>query len=58
MAAEGQSDRMVSDMEAHMKQRSETEFLHAEKKWHLFHSMQPKQDKMLDIHAISLCGQG
>ena len=31
MAAEGQSDKMVSDMEVHMKQRCVTEFLHAEK---------------------------
>ena len=32
MAAEGQSDRMASDMEECMKQRGVTEFLHAEKK--------------------------
>ena len=31
MVAEGQSDRMASDMEVHMKQRGATEFLHAEK---------------------------
>ena len=31
MAAEGHSDRMVSDMEVQMKQRCGTEFLHAEK---------------------------
>ena len=31
MTAEGQSDKMVSDVEVHMKQRHETEFLHAEK---------------------------
>ena len=31
MAAEGQSGRMVSDVEAFMKQRCVTEFLHAEK---------------------------
>ena len=31
MAAEGPSDRMVPDMEACMKQRCGTEFLHAEK---------------------------
>ena len=31
LAAEGQSDRMVSDMEVWMKQRCGTEFLHAEK---------------------------
>ena len=30
MAAEGQSDKMVSDMEVRMKQRSVTEFLHVE----------------------------
>ena len=32
MAAEGHSDRMASDMEAHMKQRCVTEFFRAEKK--------------------------
>jgi len=31
MTAEGQSDKMVSDMEVHMKQRCVIEFLHAEK---------------------------
>ena len=31
MAAEGQPDRMVSDMEVRMKQRCGTEFLHVEK---------------------------
>jgi len=31
MAAEGQSDKMVSDVEVFMKQRCGTEFLHAEK---------------------------
>ena len=31
MAAEGQSDRMVSDREVCMKQRCVTEFLHGEK---------------------------
>ena len=31
MAAEQQSDRMVSDMEVQMKQRGVTKFLHAEK---------------------------
>ena len=30
MAAEGQSDRMVSDMEVRMKQKCVTEFQHAE----------------------------
>ena len=30
-AAEGQSDRMVSDIEVHMKQRCVTEFLREEK---------------------------
>ena len=37
MAAKGQSDRMLSVMEVHMKQRCSTEFLHAEKNvthWH------------------------
>ena len=31
MAAEGQSDKVVSDMEAWMKQRCVSEFLHKEK---------------------------
>jgi len=31
MAAEGQSDKMASDMEARMKQRCGFEFLHTEK---------------------------
>ena len=31
MASEGQSDKMMSDMEMQMKQRCVTEFLHAEK---------------------------
>ena len=31
MAAEGQSDKMASDMEVRMKQRCVIEFLHAEK---------------------------
>ena len=31
MAAEGQSDKMVSDMEVCMKQRCGTELFHAEK---------------------------
>ena len=31
MAAEGKSNKMMSDMEVHMKQRYVTEFLHVEK---------------------------
>lgn len=31
MVAEGQSDNMVSDMDAHMKKRCGIEFLHLEK---------------------------
>jgi len=31
MAEEGQSDKMVSDMEVRMKQRCVTDFLHVEK---------------------------
>ena len=31
MTAEGQSDKMASDMEVHMKQRCVIEFLHVEK---------------------------
>ena len=33
-AAEGQSDKMVSDMEVRMQQRCEIEFLHVEKMTH------------------------
>ena len=36
MAAEGQSDKMVSNMEVLMKQRYVAKFFHAEKKWHSF----------------------
>ena len=32
MATEGQSNRMVSEVEVHMKQRCVTKFLHVEKK--------------------------
>jgi len=32
MAAEGQSDRMASDMEVHMEQRCIIELLHVKKK--------------------------
>ena len=31
MAAEGQSDKMMSDMKMHVKQRCVIEFLHVEK---------------------------
>ena len=34
MAAEGESGKMVSVMEVHMKQKGVAEFLHAEKKLH------------------------
>jgi len=41
MAAEGQSDKVITDMEVQVKQRGGNEFLHAEKmaltdiRWHL-----------------------
>ena len=35
MAAEGQSDRMASDMEVYRKQRCGIEFLHAKKIAHI-----------------------
>lgn len=35
MATEGQSNRMVSEVEVHMKQRCVTKFLHVEKKMHI-----------------------
>jgi len=42
MAAEGQSDTAVSDMEVGMKKRCVTEFLHAEK-------MAPNGDQTVDV---------
>jgi len=44
MAAEGQTDKMVSDMEMQMEQMGGTEFLHTEKK--MFPS---------DIHWCVVC---
>ena len=46
MAAEGQSDKMVFDMEVHIKQRCVIEFLHAEKNcshWNSFNTCWTKQ---------------
>jgi len=39
MAAEEQSDKMVSDMEVHMNQRGISKFLHAEKNGTHWHSL-------------------
>ena len=46
MAAEGQSDKMVSDLEVWMKQRSDTEFLRVEK-------MAPAD---IHWHLLNICG--
>ena len=49
MAAEGQSDKMASDIEVSVKQRCVTEFLHAaimaptDIHWHLLNIMETKQ---------------
>ena len=45
MAAEGQSDTAVSDMEVGMKKRCVTEFLHAEK-------MAPNGDQTVDVSTV------
>ena len=55
MIAEGQSDKMVSDMEVHMKQRCAIEFLHAEKitpndvHWHLLNVY---GDRTVDVSTV------
>jgi len=46
MAAEGQSDSIVSDMEVQMKQRCVTEFLRVEK-------MAPTD---IHWHLVNICG--
>ena len=52
LSAKGHSDRMVSDMEMHMKQRCVTEFLHVEKmaptdiQWHLLNIY---EDQTMDV---------
>ena len=62
MAEEGQSDKMVSDMEVRMKQRCETKFLCAEKvaPAHI-HSclLNVYGDQAVDVNTVrvGLCGQ-
>ena len=55
MEAEGQSDRMASDIEMHMKQKCVTEFLHVAKMapidihWHLLNVY---GDQTLDVSTV------
>ena len=55
MAAEGQFDRMASDMEVHVKQRCGTEFFHVEKMaatdstWHLLNIY---EDQTVDVITV------
>ena len=55
MAAEGQSDRMMSDMEVCMEQRCVTDFLHAEKMAptdiHL-HLLNIEGDQTVDVSTV------
>jgi len=54
MAAEGQSDKVMSDMKVHMKKRCVTGFLHEEEKvpinihWHLLNI---SRDQTVDVRA-------
>ena len=62
MAAEGQFDKMVSDMEVPMKQRCVIEFLHAETVAHTYiHSclLNVYGDQAVDVNTVrvGLCGQ-
>ena len=55
MAAEGQSDRMVSDMEVHMKQRCEIEFLHVENMAPIYihqHLLNIYGDQTVDVSTV------
>ena len=52
MAAEGQSDRMVSDMEACIQQRCVTEFLHAEKMTPIDTDMMNVGDQTVDMSTV------
>jgi len=55
MAAEGQSDKMTSDMELCVKQRCATDFLHAEKiapldiHWHFLNIY---EDQTVDVSTV------
>lgn len=55
MAAEGQSEKMVSDMEVHVKQRCVIVFLHVDKiaftdiHWHL---LNPDGDHPVDVSTV------
>ena len=57
MAAEGQSETVVSDMEACMKQRCGTEFLHAEKMASINvhqHLLNISGDQTVDVSTVRL----
>jgi len=52
MAAEGQSDRTVSDMEVCLKPTCATEFLHAEKNDTHQHLLNISGDQTVDVNAV------
>jgi len=53
MAAEGQSDKMVSDMKMHMKQKCVTEFLYADKMDPLtFLTLNSHGDQIVDVSMV------
>ena len=57
MAAEGQSDKMVSDVEAGMKQTCVTEFLHVEKVAPIDihqHLLNVSGDQIVDVSTVRL----
>ena len=51
MAAEGQSDKMVSDTEVCMKKRCVTEFLHAEK-MATIDFLNVSEDQTVDVNTV------
>ena len=58
MAAEGQSDRIVSDMEVYMKQRCVIKFLHAEKMAPTAcqqHLLYVSRDQTVDVSTVRWC---
>jgi len=55
MAAEGQTDKMVSDMEMHIEQKCDTEFLHVKKiapSNNHQHSLSTDGDQAVDVSAV------
>jgi len=49
MIAKGQSDKMASEMEVHMKQRCVIEFLHVEK---IAHLLNVYKDQTVDVSIV------